>query len=343
MIKPIQIAISVGEPAGIGSDLLIMLAQKQQEHLLIAFCDPHLLSQRAKILNLDINIIEINYNNIINRNLSIAKPQSIYVLNTIATQSADQSTEYKPGILDKITATNTLNHLEQATLACLNKHCDALVTCPIQKSIINYIDDTFIGHTEYLEQLCNQYYKPAENFKSVMMLMSKDLKVALVTTHIPLIKVVENITESKIIKIAQIINTELKAKFKIIEPHIMITGLNPHAGEDGKLGHEENNIIIPAIKQLQEMKINATGAYAADSIFSKYLDSSALILAMYHDQGLTGFKARAFNTATNVTLGLPIIRTSVDHGTALDLAGTGNINISSLEFAIKTACDLAGY
>lgn len=340
MTKSKQIAISVGEPAGIGADLVVMLAQKKQDNVLIAFCDPALLSQRAKLLNLDINIINVSHHDMTARQLDKAPLQTIYVLDNIKisnSSSALSTREYKPGFLDNTTASRTLQYLEQATLSCLNDYCDALVTCPIQKSVITHIDENFIGHTEYLEQLCNKYHTNKNNFKSVMMLMSKDLKVALITTHIPLAKIIENISEQKIIQITEIIHNELKSKFKITNPHIMLTGLNPHAGENGKLGYEEIDIIIPAINKLNNMGINASGPYAADSIFSKEIDRTAIILAMYHDQGLTGFKARAFNTSANVTLGLPIIRTSVDHGTALNLAGTGNINLASLEFAIKTA------
>ncbi len=338
-----KIAVSIGEPAGIGSDQIIMLCQELEHNNLIAFCDPNLLIQRSQQLNLNINIINITFDDLKNPSLPLLAKKNIYVIKAL---NHHYHADYNPGKLDQNTACDTLQYLKLATQACLDNYCHALVTCPIQKSLITSILPNFYGHTEFLEELCNNYYQKQNNiknnFKSVMMLMNNKLKTALVTTHIPLAKVPTSITTERIIQIAKIINQDLITKFGIERPNILITGLNPHAGEDGKLGSEEKESIIPAIEYLKSTNIQASGPYAADSIYSRQdLQPSDIILAMYHDQGLTGFKARTFNTAANVTLGLPIIRTSVDHGTALNLAGTGNINISSLKYAINIAKELA--
>lgn len=329
-----RLAISIGEPAGIGPDALIMLAQMPQVNVLIAFCDPELLYQRSSQLKLELNIITIELNDI--KSLSPAPKKTLYVIDTFQNHF-----NYLPGILDPSTAAMTIHHLKAATLACLDGFCDALITCPIQKSNICHVLPNFMGHTEYLAELCSLHPTNHDSFQPVMLLMNNELKVALVTTHIPLNQICKYITQENIINIAKIIHDEMIVKFKITQPNILITGLNPHAGEDGKLGTEENDIIIPAIQYLQNNNINASGPYSADSLFSKQFAPNDVILAMYHDQGLTGFKARAFNTAANVTLGLPLIRTSVDHGTALDLAGTGNINLNSLEYAMHLAHQLA--
>lgn len=348
--SPVKLAISIGEPAGIGADLLIKLLNQdntvtkliqQNKIQLITYCDPDLLYQRAKLLNFDLEIINIQSSDLQclseSTNPTILPNFYKFVYN-INTNNSKNNYSYIPGKLDTKTASNTINHLKQAAIDCMSDLCNALITGPIQKSNINSIDKNFMGHTEYLEQLCSDYFnKP---YKSIMMLASNYHKVALVTTHLPLKKIFSYINKASIIKIAHILNTELQTKYGYTNPHIYITGLNPHAGENGHLGSEEHEIIVPAIKKLQSMGINISGPYPADSLFSKEFNESDIILAMYHDQGLTGFKARAFNQAANITLGLPIIRTSVDHGTALELAGTGNISTNSLEFAIQSALDI---
>lgn len=341
-----NIAVSVGEPAGIGPDQIIMLCQHLENNNIVAFCDPDLLSQRSRQLGLNIEIINIKFDDLKTQILPKLPKQSVYVVTDEVNNLVNKNREYLPGKLDVNTASNTIKYLELAATACLNNYCTTLVTGPIQKSLITKILPSFCGHTEFLEELCNQFYKQNSktyhSFKSVMMLMNQHLKTALVTTHIPLAQVPTSITTDKIIQVATIINHDLITKFGIAQPNLLITGLNPHAGEDGKLGLEEQECIIPAIEYLKSINIQVSGPYAADSIYSRQdLKPSDIILAMYHDQGLTGFKARTFNTAANITLGLPIIRTSVDHGTALNLAGTGNINISSLEYAINIATELA--
>lgn len=336
-----KLAISIGEPAGIGADQVIIGCQARFSDLdatLIAICDPNLLNQRALTLGLDIEVLNISDSDL--PRLTKAPNKTIYVLDNYTKKSNLKDFKYTAGQINTVTAESTVHYLNHATNLCLTNKIDGLVTCPIQKSVINTIDPQFTGHTEYLEQICNQHFNA--DYQSVMMLMCPNLKTALVTTHMPLSQVPSSININKITQIAEILDKDLKSKFNLQMPHIMVTGLNPHAGEDGKLGHEEIDIIIPAIKKLHALNIHASGPYAADSIFSSQaLSESDIILAMYHDQGLTGFKAKSFNTAANITLGLPIIRTSVDHGTALTLAGTGKINIDSFIYAIKMALQLA--
>lgn len=343
----IKLAISVGEPAGIGPDQLIILSQnltqlEMPNIVLAAFCDKNLIQTRADLLKLKIKLIEISIFDL--KKMTSADPNSIYI---IKDPSDTKNTIYSihPQKPDPNNAPYIINKLKQATLNCLNNTCDALITCPINKSVINQSHIHFTGHTEYIADLCNGFYNRQEHFYTpVMMLMGKDfenltLRTALITTHLPLNKIIENITKDSIINHIKIIHSELINKFKIQSPKILITGLNPHAGENGCLGSEEVNIIIPAINILRsEFNIKINGPYAADSIFHyETILNNDIIVAMYHDQGLTGFKARAFGNSANITLGLPIIRTSVDHGTALDLAGTGKINNNSLIYAIKTA------
>lgn len=335
MHKIPKIAISVGEPSGVGPDILIQTCAENKfvdycasNHptVPIAFCDTNLLYQRANKLNLNIEIINLDLSDI--EQLETIPSRTLYVVDNIKSKD------------NKHTAELTLEYLRQATYACFDKKCNALVTCPIQKSIINIIDPGFTGHTEYLEDLCNQHYQPTQKYKSIMMLMGPTIKTALVTTHIPLSQVAQSITKEKIITIAKTLNSELKRKFNIDNPHILTTGLNPHAGENGNLGMEEIEVITPAIEELKQNNIHISGPYAADSIFSKSFADNEIILAMYHDQGLTGFKAKAFNKSANITLGLPLIRTSVDHGTALELAGTGKANTGSFEYALKSAANI---
>ncbi|MBP9722887.1 MAG: 4-hydroxythreonine-4-phosphate dehydrogenase PdxA [Gammaproteobacteria bacterium] len=342
-----KLALSIGEPAGIGPDQILMLFNdheflKNSNNIFIAFADPELLIQRAELLNLKINTQVITSPDIPNT----TNPNSLYIINTQNNNHAN----YTPVILDKNNSEYVINSLVDATTSCLEKQCDALITCPINKHIINEAGINFTGHTEFIAELCNNFkfsytQKTQENnYTPVMLLMGRDyhsfhLKVALITTHLPVTRISENITVDNIVSKIQLINSELINKFGIAQPKIMVTGLNPHAGENGTLGSEELEIIIPALNILKKQcNINLTGPLSADSIFTaKNIKDADIIIAMYHDQGLTGFKARCLNNAANVTLGLPIIRTSVDHGTALDLAGTGNISIESLKYAIYTA------
>ena len=240
------------------------------------------------------------------------------------------NTKTEVGVLNPENAKFVLNTLDVAAQHCLNKQCDALVTGPVHKGVINQSGIDFTGHTEYLANLSN-------TSKTVMMLATEGLRVALATTHIPLSKVSQHIQADSLEQTIRIIHNSLQG-YGIVKPHIVVCGLNPHAGEGGYLGSEEIEIINPLIKQLNHQGLNLTGSVPADTAFTPdALKGVDCVLAMYHDQGLPVLKTLGFKRAVNITLGLPFIRTSVDHGTALDLAGTGNISLGSLHTALDYA------
>jgi len=310
-----SIAFTPGEPAGIGPDLAVIYAQKKSHKNLLVFSDPDLLLTRAKKLNLPIKIKEKE---------SASNPGEICVF-PIKTNA-----EVKPGVLNSDNARFVLNTLDVATQHCLDKKCEALVTGPVHKGIINQSGVDFTGHTEYLANLSNTP-------KTVMMLATKGLSVALATTHIPLSSVAEHIQTDSLKQTINIIHTALQS-YGIKNPHIVVCGLNPHAGEDGYLGSEEIEIINPLVKELNQQGLNLSGSVPADTAFTPdALKGVDCVLSMYHDQGLPVLKTLGFKKAVNITLGLPFIRTSVDHGTALDLAGTGNISLGSLGTALDYA------
>ena len=313
-----RIAITMGEPAGIGPDILLQTAQQPWPAELVVFADPDLLAERAKQLNLNIKLNLFDAKN--------SKPHQAGELSLVPVYLKEHCT---PGKLNSANSVVVLDSIEQAVQACLNHHCNAILTPPVQKGIINDAGFAFTGHTEFLANLCH--------IKTVVMLfVSPTLKMALQTTHLPLKDVPNNISIEKIIESVTLINKDLKKIFHVANPKIAICGLNPHAGENGHMGDEEIRIITPAIEQLQQAGINATGPYAADTIFHETQRSQFdVILAMYHDQGLTPFKTLNPHTGVNVTLGLPLIRTSVDHGTALSLAGTGKANCTSFAYALE--------
>ena len=233
------------------------------------------------------------------------------------------------GQLNPKNSSYVLETLDLATQKVLSGHLDAIVTGPVHKGIINNAGYDFTGHTEYLAKLC-------QSERSVMMLAADDLRVALATTHMPLSEVSSAINKDLIRETILILYNDLKGKFGIENPRILVSGLNPHAGEDGHLGKEEIDIIKPSIDQLNTEGIDLIGPLPADTLFtSKFLESSDAVLAMYHDQGLPVLKFKGFGNAVNITLGLPIIRTSVDHGTALDKAGTSDIKLGSMLQAIS--------
>ncbi len=310
-----SIAFTPGEPAGIGPDLAVIYAQKKERKNLLVFTDPDLLLARAKKLNLSIKIKEKN---------STSVPGEICVF------PIKINTKTKVGVLNPENAKFVLNTLDVATQHCLDKQCDALVTGPVHKGVINQSGINFTGHTEYLANLSG-------TSKTVMMLATEGLRVALATTHIPLSSVSQHIQVDSLKQTIKIIHNSLQG-FGLVKPHIVVCGLNPHAGEDGYLGSEEIEIINPLIKQLNQQGLNLTGSVPADTAFTPdALKGVDCVLAMYHDQGLPVLKTLGFKRAVNITLGLPFIRTSVDHGTALDLAGTGNISLGSLHTALDYA------
>jgi 4-hydroxythreonine-4-phosphate dehydrogenase len=304
-----RIAITSGEPAGISPDICVMLAQHKINADITIIGDADILAARAKQLNVSFST------------------KNVLHLPTAAPVLA--------GKLNRANSQYVLNTLNAAIDGCLNNTFDAVVTAPVHKGVINDAGIAFTGHTEFLAERTN-----TENV--VMMLVGSGMKVALATIHIALKDVPAAITQSSLETTIRILHADLVAKFGIKNPRILVAGLNPHAGEDGYLGREEIEIINPVLEKLRKENMNLIGALPADTLFAKHhLAKADAVLAMYHDQGLPVLKHASFGGGVNVTLGLPIIRTSVDHGTALDLAGMGNIDIGSMLAAIELAIDLA--
>jgi 4-hydroxythreonine-4-phosphate dehydrogenase len=326
--QTIRIAFTPGEPAGIGPDLVIQHAQHVHDYELVCIADPILLKQRAEKLGLALTLHSYDSNN--------PRPQQAAHLTVLEEPLSNPSV---CGVADKANAQSQLNALKRAVEGCSRGEFSALVTGPMHKGIINEAGIPFTGHTEYLAELSN-------TSKVVMMLAAPEskykLRVALATTHLPLTEVSAAITKQSLKDVIQILNDDLKKHFGLTSPRILICGLNPHAGEDGHLGMEEIETITPVIKELQQQGLNLNGPLPADTIFTQpYLEQADAVLAMYHDQGLPVLKHVGFGHAVNVTLGLPIIRTSVDHGTAFDLAGTGKASSGSLDAALTMALEMA--
>jgi len=317
-----RLAVTPGEPSGIGPDLIIQLTQlSQQQAELIVIADKTMMIERAKQLNIEVDIVDYEVN----------KPATLTSTNEIKVLNLPCAEQVTAGKLDKQNSLYVLATLRRATEGCLSKEFDAMVTAPLHKGIINDAGIEFTGHTEFLADLTNAELP-------VMMLAAESLRVALATTHMPLSEVSAAITQKSLTQVITILHHDMRTKFGINDPHILICGLNPHAGEGGHLGMEEINTIEPVIESLKAQGMNLTGPLPADTLFTpKYLATADAVLAMYHDQGLPVLKHVGFGHAINVTLGLPIIRTSVDHGTALDLAGTGKALTGSLVEAIKNA------
>ncbi|MBU0809242.1 MAG: 4-hydroxythreonine-4-phosphate dehydrogenase PdxA [Gammaproteobacteria bacterium] len=319
-------ALTPGEPAGIGPDLCLLLAREAQPHALIAIASLDLLAERARLLGLNIQLISVGPESWPSQ---AAPAGSLYVWNT------PLAAPVEPGQLNASNAHYVLETLTRAGQGCLDGHFAGMITAPVHKGVINEAGIAFSGHTEFLAELTHTE-------QVVMMLATHGLRVALVTTHLPLKDVAEAITADRLSRVTRILNHDLRTKFGIAKPRILVCGLNPHAGEGGHLGREEIEIIEPALQQLRSEGINLIGPLPADTLFTpKHLEHCDAVLAMYHDQGLPVLKYKGFGAAVNVTLGLPIIRTSVDHGTALDLAGSGNIDSGSLQVALQTAYAMA--
>jgi len=323
MLTPL-IALTPGEPAGIGPDIALQISQQNIDARLVLFADSQLLKNRAQQLNLNINIQTIDDID----NAVPHQPGQIQVFNI------PLNTESQSGVLNKKNAAYVLDCLTQSVTLIQKNKIDALVTGPLHKGIINESGIKFTGHTEFLAELTHS--------TPVMMLTAGSLRVALATTHLPLSKVSAAITKKNLQQTIEILHHDLKTKFSIAQPRILICGLNPHAGEDGHLGHEEIEIIEPVLNTLRKKNMHLIGPLPADTLFTpKYLQQADAVLAMYHDQGLPVLKHVGFGHAVNVTLGLPIIRTSVDHGTALELAGSGKANTGSLNAALDLAIKLS--
>ena len=323
----IRIAITPGEPAGIGPDICVTLAQRPPSDTeLVIVGDQATFEQRAQQLNLPLSL----------QPFSASKPTSSTAGKlTIFQVNVEQ--EVVPGELNTANAEYVLETLRTATNQVMSGSLDALVTGPVHKGAINDAGVAFTGHTEFLAAHCKQDL-------TVMMLATEGLRVALATTHLPLAKVPGAINKDLLRKIISILHADLVQKFGIENPTILVCGLNPHAGEGGHLGQEEIEIIEPVLAELQSSGMDLIGPLPADTLFTaKYLDHADAVLSMYHDQGLPVLKFKGFGDACNITLGLPMIRTSVDHGTALDIAGTGTANTGSMYNAIATATDMASH
>ncbi len=319
-----RLAVTPGEPAGIGPDLIITLAQTAQPHQLVAIADPELLRQRAQALGLPLLL----------RELDKQQAPCPTAAGELFIQPVALAQPALPGQLNVANAGYILQTLDAAIAGCQSGLFEALVTGPVHKSVINDAGIPFSGHTEYLAD-------KTHTDKVVMMLATKGLRVALATTHLPLKDVAAAINQRELLQVCEILQRDMQQQFGIAEPRILVCGLNPHAGEGGHLGREEIEIIEPVMAQLRQRGMNVIGPLPADTLFTpKYLDNADAVLAMYHDQGLPVLKYKGFGQAVNITLGLPIIRTSVDHGTALDLAATGNADLGSLRTAIAYALDM---
>lgn len=322
MIPP-RIAFTPGEPAGIGPDLAVRLAQHAQPAELIAVADPDLLASRARVLGLELRLEPVDY---------ARAPQS-QPRGTLLFDALRCAVMPRPGVLEPANARYVLDTLDRATELCLDERCAALVTGPVNKAVINDAGVAFSGHTGYLAERCGER-------DPVMMLTTDDgmLRVVLATVHIPLAEVATTLTTAGLLKVLHTTARDLCERFAIEKPRLLVAGLNPHAGENGYLGREEIDIIAPAVEQARAAGIDATGPLPADTLFTpQRLAQANAIVAMYHDQGLPVIKHLGFGRTVNVTLGLSIIRTSVDHGTAIELAGGPAVHTGSAQAAIDTA------
>ncbi|SHL75233.1 4-hydroxythreonine-4-phosphate dehydrogenase PdxA [Rhodanobacter sp. OK091] len=317
-----RLAVTAGEPAGIGPELLIRLAATSLAASLVAITDRHLLERAAARCGVAIELIDDDGSVQTER-----RPGSLRLRHTPL--AADEV----PGRPDPRNARHVLDTLAEAADGCVAGRYDAVVTAPLQKSSINDAGIRFSGHTEFFAERAHA--------DVVMMLASPELRVALATTHLPLAAVSAAITRASLTGTLRIVHAELRAKFGIAEPRIAVLGINPHAGEGGHLGHEEIDTLIPALDALRSEGMLLLGPLPADTAFvpaqRRHYDA---VLAMYHDQALPVLKSEAFDRTVNLTLGLPFIRTSVDHGTALDLAGTGTADPASLIAAADMALAL---
>jgi len=316
-----RVVITPGEPAGIGPDVTLQLAQRDWPVELVVCADPALLLDRAAKLGLPLTLRDYQPG-------TAAQPQQAGTL-TVLPVGLPQ-----PVIAGELCVANShyvLETLARACDGCLNGEFAALITGPVHKGVINDAGIPFSGHTEF-------FAERAQCERVVMMLATEELRVALATTHLPLKDVSAAITRDSLHEVIGILHADLQRKFGLASPHIFVCGLNPHAGEGGHMGREEIDVIIPALDELRQQGMLLTGPLPADTLFQpKYLQHADAVLAMYHDQGLPVLKYQGFGRAVNITLGLPFIRTSVDHGTALELAGLGNADAGSFITALNLA------
>ena len=323
---PISLVITPGEPAGIGPDLCIELALKPCPGIqAVVVADPELLAARAALLGHTVLLTPFDASALPLEN----KVGELFVVPVPLGEPVN------PGVLASGNSAYVLATLRTACDMVLAGTIKALVTGPVHKGIINDAGIPFTGHTEFLADYCHQPL-------TVMMLATEGLRVALATTHLPLAKVPAAITKPLLRDIIRILNQDLQDKFGIEKPRILVCGLNPHAGEGGHLGSEEIEIIEPVLEEMRQLGMTLIGPLPADTLFTdKYLADADAVLSMFHDQGLPVLKFKGFGNSCNITLGIPMIRTSVDHGTALDRAGSGTIDSGSLYNAISTAATMA--
>jgi 4-hydroxythreonine-4-phosphate dehydrogenase len=325
MSRCLRIALTPGEPAGVGPDLALALALGPWPCELVAVADPELLAQRASRLGARLEFTPY---------MPAAQP-SPHTPGRLAVQPVRLRTPARAGLLDPGNAGYVLASLRLAVSGCLAGDFDAVVTGPVHKGVINDGGFPFRGHTEFLAEACGTP-------QVVMLLVAPRLRVALATTHLPLARVSEALTRGRLEAVCRVLVAGLRDRFGIATPRVLVCGLNPHAGEGGHLGREEVDVIQPLVADLRREGLDLVGPVAADTAFTAArLEGIDAVLAMYHDQGLPVLKREAFGHAVNVTLGLPFVRTSVDHGTALDLAGSGRADPGSLEAALRLAVDLA--
>lgn len=321
MLSNPRVVITPGEPAGIGPDVTIQLAQRDWPVELVVCADPQLLQQRAAVLGLPLTLREYQPD-------LPAQPQTAGTLTLLSVTTPQPVTA---GELCVANGHYVLETLARACDGCLNGEFAALITGPVHKGVINDAGIPFSGHTEF-------FAERAGRERVVMMLATEAMRVALATTHLPLKAVSDAITRDSLHEVLTILHADLQSKFGLPSPHIFVCGLNPHAGEGGHMGREEIDVIIPALNELRQQGMRLTGPLPADTLFQpKYLEQADAVLAMYHDQGLPVLKYQGFGRAVNITLGLPFIRTSVDHGTALELAGLGHADAGSFITALNLA------
>lgn len=321
----LRIVLTPGEPAGIGPDLSVQLAQQALPVELVAVADPELLAQRAAQLGLPLHLEPVDWT-------QAPQPASAGCLRfaPVPLQAPVQA-----GVLNPANAAYVLETLRVAAQACLTGQAAALVTGPVHKGVINAAGVKFSGHTEFLAEFCH-------TDDVVMLLATPGLRVALATTHLPLAAVSAALTPELLMRVLRVLHRDLQRRFGLPQPRIAVCGLNPHAGEGGHLGREEIDVMLPVLTQLRQEGMHLLGPLPADTAFTpQQLAVCDVVLTMYHDQGLPVLKHLGFGQAINISLGLPLIRTSVDHGTALDLAGTGRADGGSLQAALRLAIELA--
>lgn len=319
-----RIAYTPGEPAGIGPDICVLLAQEALPCELIAVADPELITRRAKRLGVALEIVRFDRG----RKPETNKPAQIKVLPVKLAETES------PGRLDPANARYVLDSIEAAVRSCLDRSFDAMMTGPVHKGVINEAGIPFTGHTEYIAAITGGH--------PVMMLATPGLRVALATTHLPVHRISAEITPSRLSAVLSVLHEGLRSRFGIANPRILVSGLNPHAGENGHLGREEIEVIAPTLERLREQGMHLVGPLPADTLFTPpNLKTCDAVLAMYHDQGLPVLKYAGFGQSVNITLGLPLIRTSVDHGTALERAGSGEISTGSARYALQVAVEMS--